>query len=147
VLKFLQKIVTLLVATAYVAVMFFCLNVSSLEHNSAQASCCTPVSEHSTDSEHHGTHALEHLQHWQTIFASSLGANSNLLLNILFILATLGVFVLSPLKFGWADQFLHFDSRLNKLRNINAKLFDVILQAISRGILNPKLYNSFTLVS
>ena len=145
--KFLQKIIAFLVATAYVAVMFFCLNAIAIEHSLTNNSCCAPTTEHSTDSEHHSPHALEHLQHWQSIFATNISVNNNLLLSMLLIVAALGVSLLFPHKFEWIRQFHYFDSRLYRLRNINSKLFDVILQAISRGILNPRLYNPIFVIN
>ena len=137
-LKAFQKTISLFVAVIFVIAVFFCLNIGLNHANNANASCCVPTSSHA--------HTLqmdfgEHLQHWQQIFIFTYPSSNNPLYLLGIILVSLG-FSAFILKFRNSEVNPKLISaKVRKERNAIAKLFDYILQALSRGILNPKLYN------
>lgn len=138
-IKKLQKIIGVIISTAFVVAIFFCLNSASLDHtSSSNEACCAPATSHTSSQE---GHALDHLQHWQQMFKVNVTPEDGLALG----LSLLGFSLALSLFFLRTDRSDYFfdtiDSRLHKLRNLTAKLFDTILQALSSGILNPKLYN------
>ena len=136
-LKPSQKFISSLITIIFVIAVFFCLN-SGLNHtNNANPSCCVPTSSHA--------HTLqmdfgEHLQHWQQIFIVTRTAPNDLLvlLNIFFISLGFSLFIL---RFRNSEVNPNlFSVKVCKERNAIAKLFNHILQALSKGILNPRLY-------
>lgn len=85
---------------------------------------------------------MEHIQHWQQTFTATQPTQNNLLglLVVVFLGATFFT-AFSQWQNGIQWQAVISQSLLRQ-RNITAKLFDYILQALSDGILNPKIYNT-----
>src|SRR3990167_2653761 len=89
--KTLQKLLGLLIATAFVAA-FFCMSTEVSLDKDGQASCCMPTSSHSS------THLMdlgEHAQHRQQIFTAIQPSPNNLLsfLSTIFIVLGFGIFL------------------------------------------------------
>ncbi len=134
--KTLRKFISLFVAATFAIVVFFCLN-TGLNHTNNSASCCEPASSRLSG---HQTDIGEHLQHWQQLFNAIHPTSNDLavLLNILFVGLAFGTFLLR-LK-NCETNFNLISAKIEE-RNAIAKLFNPILQALSKGILNSRLYN------
>ena len=83
----------------------------------------------------------EHIQHWQKTFTATQPTQNNLLALLIIVFVSIPFFV----AFSQWQNFVHLQAVVPKTqwrqRNIIAKLSDHILQALSDGILNPKIYN------
>ena len=135
--KMLQKLLGLLIATTFVAT-FFCMSTEVSLNKGDQTSCCISTFSHAS------THQIdfgEHVRHWQQAFAATQPSPNNLLSLLSAIFATLGFGVFISQFRSNEPKLNLFSSKLCRERNAIAKLFDSILQALSNGILNPKLYN------
>jgi len=135
--KILQKLLGLLIVMAFV-VSFFCMSTDISLNKDGQTSCCMSTSSHSST---HPMDSGEHLQHWKQAFTATQPSPNNLLsfLSTIFIVFGFGIFL---------SEFRNYERKLNlfskalcRKRNTIAKFFDPILQALSNGILHPKLYN------
>jgi hypothetical protein len=137
-LKTFQKTINLFVAVVFVTALFFCLNIGVNHANNGSASCCVLSSSHAAA---YRMDFGEHLQHWKQIFTATRTSPNNPLvfLGILFVSLGFSAFIL---KFKNSETNPKLVSvKVYKERNASAKFFDHILQALSGGILNPKLYN------
>ncbi len=82
-----------------------------------------------------------YLQHWQQVFAVTY-PSSNHLLSILSVILVLIGFSAFTLKFkNFEVNSKSLSAKVYKEQNTIAKLFDYILQALSKGILNSRFYN------
>lgn len=137
-LKPLKKFISSFIAVAFVIVVFFCLNAELNHTSTTNASCCTPASSHISS---HQPDIGEHFRHWQQTFTATHPSSNDLIvfLSVLFVALAFGSHMLRLRNFE-LDTKLFF-AKIYKERNAIAKLFNPILQALSRGILNPQLYN------
>ena len=82
----------------------------------------------------------EHIQHWQQTFTAIQPTQNDLLALLIIVFVGVPFFTI----FSQWQIFFHRQAVMPKTqwrqRNIIAKLSDHILQALSDGILNPKLY-------
>ncbi|OJI06577.1 hypothetical protein BK004_02740 [bacterium CG10_46_32] len=87
----------------------------------------------------------EHWQHWQQTITAIQPSQNNLLALLIIVFVGVPFFA----AFSQWQNFVQLQSVIPKTqwrqRNIIAKLSDHILQALSDGILNPKIYNLSTI--
>lgn len=137
-LKVYKKIIGLVLVSAFVAVIFSGLNMGMDRRQDGAMSGC--VFNQSTVCP---MGYQEHINHWQGIFVAVQPAQNSLF--VFLVLITLGGTALPFFQFfKWRihtqEAYRPLQS-IRKLREMMAKLSDHILQALSDGTLNPKLYN------
>jgi len=133
--KTLHKFNSLLLVGAFISAIFFGSNMGmDMSQNKARSKC---IFDQSADCP---MGYQEHIDHWQQIFIATRSSDSNIIFLIVFGGAAL-----------WVNFFQSRDDphRANKIskkigraRDIIVKLFGYISQALSAGILNPKIYHS-----
>lgn len=137
-LKIYRKFTGLILASAFVAVMLFGLNMGMDMRQDGTMSGCVfdqsiicPMS------------YQEHINHWQQTF-TAMQPTQNTILTLLVVIALGGTALLFHSWLNWqryAQETHYIPQAVHRKREIIAKLSDHILQALSNGILNPKLYN------
>ena len=126
--KILHKFIGVLLATAFAFTILFFLNTGMDMYKNADTSGC--VFDQSVTCL---TNHQEHINYWQSIFTPTQPISKNL--SILLIIGAAALFRNNYFK--TKRLFL----KIHRRRNIITKLFNYILQALSDGILNPKIYN------
>lgn len=127
------KIVAVLMAIAFVVVAIFSLSIRMNMHQDHTTGCIFDQSAECTMS------PAEHIAQWKRTFTATQPSN-DILLSVIILLAGIGM-ISSFLRY--CDHYfkLRFDSsKIHKEKNSLAKLFDPVLQALSAGRLNPKIY-------
>lgn len=113
---------------------FFVLKSSmSMENNGVMSNCVFTVDR----SEGCQMTISQHIAEWQQIF--TLGSSSNQFLLLLTLLTAGTAFILLKELFPKSSYLENFYVRY-KRENPDLKLFDYLLQAISRGILHSRIY-------
>lgn len=141
--KVYKKFIGLALVAAFVAVAFFGLNMGMDRRQDGAMSGC--VFDQSAVCP---MRYQEHINHWQGMFAAAQPAQNGLLLFLVLIVlgsVTLSFFSLFKRQVC-ARKIDRIPQSIYKWREITAKLSDNILQALSDGTLNPKLYNSVKVI-
>lgn len=88
----------------------------------------------------------EHISNWQGIF-SVIPQKSNFLIQILVLVSTLILAVFALRRNLLLSFFGYFSERwkLYLKQNLHLSLFNYLREALSQGILNPKIYGFATL--
>lgn len=135
--KTCQKLTGLILALSFITVMLFGLNTGMDMRQDGTMSGCVFDSSVTCPMNYQ-----EHINHWQQTFVATQ-TTQNLLATLLIILCFGGGALLSSFfnRTTYLEEAGQTPPGIWKQRNILAKLFDQILQALSSGILNPKLYN------
>lgn len=137
-LKIHQKLTGLILASTFVAVTLLGMNMGmDMRQDGTMSGCMFDQSVACP------MNYKEHVNHWQQIFTATQPAQSTILA-LLVILVLGGIALFSSSFFNrttYPEEINHIPPGIWKQRNMLAKLFDQILQALSSGILNPKLYN------
>ena len=135
-LKTFQKFTGLLLASAFIAVTLFGLNMGmDMRGDGTMFGCMFDQSVTCP------MNYQEHVNHWQQTFVATQ-TTQNTILALLTVLVLGGITLFSSSLFNqttYSEDYI--PPGIWKYRNMLAKLFDQILQALSSGILNPKLYN------
>ncbi len=142
-LKTRHKFTRLILALAFATVTLFGLNMGMDMRQEGTMSGC--MFDQSVTCQ---MNYQVHVNHWQSTFSATQPAQNTLL--ALLVVITLGgvaLFFSSLLKRQvCAQEISHIPQSRWRHRNMMAKLFHHILQALSNGRLNPKFYNFFQLV-
>lgn len=142
-LKMYKKFIGLILASAFVAVMLFGLNAGMDMRQDGTMSGC--VFDQSVTCP---MNYQEHINHWQQTFTATQ-PTQNTILVLLVVIAFGGAALLFSSFLKWqryAQEAHYLPQTVRRQREITAKLSDHILQALSKGRLNPKLYNfSYTI--
>ena len=135
-IKIRQKFTGLILALAVVAAIFFGMNAGMDMRQDGTMSGCMFHQSVTCPMDY-----AQHIQHWQQTFTATLPTQNH-------ILALLVAFFLGATFFAVFSrrqnviQWQAIPQMLLRQQNIIAKLSDHILQALSDGILNPKIYNA-----
>ena len=135
-LKTHRKFTGLILTLAVVAAIFFGMNAGmDMSQNGTMSGCIFDQSVTCP------MDYAEHIQHWQQTFTAIQPTQNNLLALLIIVFVGVPFFA----AFSQWQNFVQLQSVIPKTqwrqRNIIAKLSDHILQALSNGILNPKIYN------
>lgn len=135
--KTCQKLTGLILALSFIIVMLLGLNMGMDMRQDGTMSGCAFDSSVTCPMNYQ-----EHINHWQQTFVATQ-TTQNLLATLLIILFIGGSALLSSFfnRATYSEEAVRIPPGIWKQRNMLAKLFDQILQALSSGILNPKLYN------
>lgn len=137
-LKIYKKLIGLILASAFIAVMLFGLSMGMDMRQDGTMSGCAFDSSVTC-----AMNYREHINHWQQTFTATQ-PTQNTVLALLVVIALGGTALLFHSWLNWQRyaQAAHFvPQSVHKQREIIAKLSDHILQALSDGTLNPRLYN------
>lgn len=136
--KIRQKFTGLILTLSFVAVTLFGLNMGMDTRQDGTMSVC--IFDQSVTC---SMNYQEHINHWQqTVVAAQPMQNTTLTLLIVITLGGAALLFYSLLKRNSCAQVVHHIAQsIQRQREIIAKLSDHILQALSDGILNPRLYN------
>lgn len=142
-LKVYKKFIGLILVAAFMAVMFFGLNMGMDKRQDGAMSGCVFDQSAACPMGYQ-----EHINHWQGMFAAAQPAQNGLL--VFLVLIVLGGVAASFFSlFRWqvcVREMCRIPQSILKWREIAAKLSDHILQALRKGTLNPKLYNSVKVI-
>ncbi len=136
-LKQLQKFISSFIAATFVVAVFVCLNIGFQHPHVAISSCCVPAPSHASVNH---MDAGDHAQQWQQTFIVMHRSSDDVLVLLGMLLLSLG-FISFTLRFRnfEVNQNL-FSAKVYKARNAIKKLFDPLVQALSNGLLNGRLY-------
>ena len=132
------KLVGVVIVAVFALVVLFALNMDMRMDVHNSMSDCRFMNSGSTICQ---MSFAEHLSHWQqTFIATAPPHNAPLLgLTVLFAGIALSSLFLNFQKYALESHTVQ--RRLWGERNSLSKLFDPIVQALSEGILNPRIYN------
>lgn len=141
--KIYRKFIGLILVAAFAAITFFGLNMGMDASQDGTMSGCV-----FNQSAVCPMGYREHINHWQGMFAAARPAqNSSLVFLVLIVLGSVALSFFPLFKRQvCARKICRVPQSILKWREITAKLSDHILQALSDGILNPKLYNSVKVI-
>lgn len=138
-LKTYQKITGLVLALCFLTVMLFGINIGMDMRQDGTMSGCAFDSSVTCPMGYE-----DHVNHWQQTFIA-VQPTQNMLTTVLLILSLDGAMLLfSLLQNNWrrhSPETHYLPQAIHRQREIIAKLSDHILRAVSRGKLNPRLYN------
>lgn len=137
-LKVYRKFTGLILTSTFVVVMLFSLNMGMDMRQDGTMSGCAFDSSVTCPMNYQ-----EHINHWQQTFIATQ-TTQNTILALLVVIALGGTALLFSSFLNWqkySQETHHIARTVHRQREITAKLSDHILQALSNGILNPRLYN------
>ena len=139
-LKTHRKFTGLILTLAVVSAIFFGMNAGmDMRQDGTMSGCMFDQSV--TCSMDYG----EHIQNWQQTFTATQPTQNNLLALLITVFVGASFFA----AFSRWQNFVYLQAVISKTqwrqRNIISKLSDYILQALSNGILNPKIYSVNTI--